>query len=213
MKKPIAAQQARSRESLGRLLRATAETLQKEGLEGATIPRIAARAGLSPGAVYRRFADKDTLLETVYLMIIQQSEEQTSGFLAKQLAEKATLQEAVEAIIEQTVKSYRQHSRLLSSMVQFFRAHRDVAFRRKVDAIEVRTFRQVVEYLLEFRKEMRHPDPERAVGFAFAVAGNSIRDILLMELMTDVWLPVLPKDDEQLVREMTAMMLGYLRAG
>jgi hypothetical protein len=57
MKKPIAAQQARSRESLGRLLKAAAEILQEEGLEGATIPRIVARAGLSPGAVYRAAAN------------------------------------------------------------------------------------------------------------------------------------------------------------
>lgn len=35
---------------------------EKDGLEGATIPHIAARAGLTPGAVYRRFPDKDALL-------------------------------------------------------------------------------------------------------------------------------------------------------
>ena len=39
----------------------------------------------------------------------------------------------------------------------------------------------------------------------------SIRELVLMEMITDVWLPLLPKTDEQLVRELTSMMLGYLR--
>jgi hypothetical protein len=81
-----------------------------------------------------------------------------------------------------------------------------------VDEIETRTFRRVVDFLLHFRKEIRHPSPESAVAFAFAVAGHSLREIILMEAMTDVWLPLLPKDDDQLVEEFTAMILSYLGA-
>jgi len=50
----LAPQQARSRESLRKLLKAAAEVLGQHGLDGATIPRIAAHAGLTPGAIYRR---------------------------------------------------------------------------------------------------------------------------------------------------------------
>jgi len=57
--KTLAPQQARSRESLRKLLKAAAEVLGQHGLEGATIPRIAQHAGLTPGAIYRRFPDKD----------------------------------------------------------------------------------------------------------------------------------------------------------
>src|SRR5437868_3424328 len=53
--KTLAPQQARSRESTRRLLKAAAEVLGQHGLEAATIPRIAEHAGLTPGAVYRRF--------------------------------------------------------------------------------------------------------------------------------------------------------------
>jgi AcrR family transcriptional regulator len=212
MKKPIAAQQARSRESLGRLLKAAAEILQEEGLEGATIPRIVARAGLSPGAVYRRFPDKDALLQTVVLTIMQQNDEGVEGLLTRERAAKSTLRESVEQILRQTVGSYRQYSRLLSAVLHYFRSHPDAAFRRKVDEIETHTFRRVVDFLLHFRKEIRHPSPESAVAFAFAVAGHSLREIILMEAMTDVWLPLLPKDDDQLVEEFTAMILSYLGA-
>jgi AcrR family transcriptional regulator len=40
--------------------------LAKHGLEGATVSRIAAAAGLSPANVYRRFPDKDALMRAVF---------------------------------------------------------------------------------------------------------------------------------------------------
>jgi AcrR family transcriptional regulator len=49
----LPARQERSRKTRARLLRAATEVLDQEGLDGATIPRIAARAGLTPGAIYR----------------------------------------------------------------------------------------------------------------------------------------------------------------
>ena len=45
----LAPQQARSRESLRKLLKAAAEVVGQHGLENATIPRIASHAGLTPG--------------------------------------------------------------------------------------------------------------------------------------------------------------------
>src|SRR5579863_1422311 len=68
-------QQARSRESLRKLMKAAAEVLGQHGVEGTTIPRIAQHAGLTPGAVYRRFPDKDALLETVILGILERQDE------------------------------------------------------------------------------------------------------------------------------------------
>src|SRR5438105_558170 len=58
-------QQARSRATLARLLDAAEAVLAREGLEAATVPAIAERAGASVGAVYRRFPDKDALLRAV----------------------------------------------------------------------------------------------------------------------------------------------------
>jgi len=51
---------------LERLLTAAERTLETAGLEGATVPAIARRAGMSVGNVYKRFADKDALLRAVY---------------------------------------------------------------------------------------------------------------------------------------------------
>jgi AcrR family transcriptional regulator len=210
-KKSLAPQQSRSRESLKRLVKAAQDVLQEKGLEGATIPRIAARAGLSPGAVYRRFPDKDALLRKVVIATFQRIDERTAIFLTPDLAKQCTLKFFIEQIVRDSLLSYRRYPRLLSSITQFFRTHPSAAFRREVDEIETRTFRRVVQFLLQYRKDVHHPDPEAAISFSLAVLGFSLRELILMEVITDVWAPLLPKDDNQLVDELTSMVLRYLR--
>jgi AcrR family transcriptional regulator len=212
-KKSLAPQQSRSRESLVRLLRAATEILQEKGLEGATIPRIAARAGLSPGTVYRRFPDKDALLRKVVVATLQGIDHQTATSLTPELAKQCTLPFFVEKIVRDSLTSYRKHTRLLSSITQFFRTHPSAAFRREVDEIETQTFRRVVQFLLHYRKDIRHPDPEAAVAFSLAVMAFAMREMVLMETITDVWAPLLPRTDDEMVSELTSMMLGYLGAG
>src|SRR5262252_5506298 len=80
--KSLAPQQARSRESLRKLLKAAGEVLGQHGVEGTTIPRIAAHAGLTPGAIYRRFKDKDALLEAVILRLVERQDERLRTGLA-----------------------------------------------------------------------------------------------------------------------------------
>src|SRR5271165_5405649 len=102
----LPAHQARSRESLARLLKAAAEILNKDGLEGATIPRIAARAGLSPGTVYRRFADKDALLREVCLRLLEENYQGTKKLLASEPWKKMPLVEMSRTVIAITLTGH-----------------------------------------------------------------------------------------------------------
>jgi hypothetical protein len=131
--------------------------------------------------------------------------------LRPQLAKQCTLPEFAEKVVGMNLASYRKYPRLLSSIAQFFRAHRSAAFRRKVDEIETRTFRRLVEFLMNYRKDIKHPDPEAAIALSLLVVALAIREIALMEIITDVWKPLLPKSDQQMVQELTSMMLRYLR--
>src|SRR5437016_11625355 len=84
--KTLEPQQERSRESLRKLLKATTEVLGQHGVDGTTIPRIAHHAGLTPGAIYRRFQDKDALLETAILRILERQEERMKIFITPETA-------------------------------------------------------------------------------------------------------------------------------
>src|SRR5580704_9251881 len=105
-KRTLAPQQARSRESLSRLLKAAIEVLGQQGVAGTTIPRIAAHAGLTPGAVYRRFRNKDVLLETAVLRILEgQSKVLLLSFPAE-TASRIPFAALAEQIISSLVLSY-----------------------------------------------------------------------------------------------------------
>src|ERR1700751_4073198 len=97
--KTLAPQQARSRESMRKLLKAAAKALGQDGLEGATIPRIAQHAGLTPGTIYRRFPDKDALLETVIIRSLERQDERLRMIFTPAMARQIPLGVFAEQLI------------------------------------------------------------------------------------------------------------------
>jgi AcrR family transcriptional regulator len=57
--------QARSRETVARILAATADLIGSGGVEAATTRAIAARAGVSAPSLYRFFADRDEIFDSL----------------------------------------------------------------------------------------------------------------------------------------------------
>src|SRR6185369_13202095 len=98
-RKTLEPQQARSRESLRRLLKAATEVLGQHGVEGTTIPRIAQHAGLTPGSVYRRFHDKEALLETVILGVLERQDERLHASMTLEMAQQIPLPVFAEQLI------------------------------------------------------------------------------------------------------------------
>ncbi|MGA7629503.1 MAG: helix-turn-helix domain-containing protein, partial [Terriglobales bacterium] len=159
-RKTLAPQQARSRESTRKLLKAAAEVLGQHGVEGATIPRIAEHAGLTPGAIYRRFHDKEALLETVILGILERQDERLRIALTPAMARQIPLSVFAEQLITNMLVSYRANAGLLRALHQFAKGRDNTAFYKKAIKLEMRTFEYLVELFLMHRKEIRHPEPK-----------------------------------------------------
>ena len=206
----LPAHQARSRESLARLLKATADVLNQEGLEGATIPRIAARAGLSPGTVYRRFPDKDALLREVCLRLFEENNRQTKQLLATERWKEMSLAEMARSIIAISLKGHQLHRRLLRALLFFTLQHPDAAFVRKSEELEWKTFQDVADLLLTRKREIHHPDPESAVKFAMMMVGIAANGILILPRDPKDLSRFLPDIESQLERELPGMFLRYL---
>src|ERR1700756_4588701 len=102
-----APKQARSQQSMRRLIDAAREILNEDGLEAATIPRIAERAGLSVGSVYRRFPDKDALLREICLQYFLDKHEFLSH-LAEQIPRDAPLAAILNGMAHGMMGSYLQ---------------------------------------------------------------------------------------------------------
>src|SRR5215469_5195853 len=178
--KTLEPQQKRSRESERKLLKAAAEVLGQHGVNGATIPRIARHAGLTPGAVYRRFRDKDELLETAILRILERQDERTKVGLAPKAAAQIPLPVFADQLIGSMVISYRANAALLRAMRQFVqgRAHSD--FWKKASVLELRTFRRIVELFLSHREEIKHPQPKMAVSLALMMVISPFFELVVL---------------------------------
>jgi AcrR family transcriptional regulator len=210
--KSLAPQQARSRESLRKLLKAAAEVLGQHGVDGATIPRIAAHAGMTPGAVYRRFRDKETLLEAVILGILErQTERLEMSGLTVTSAGQVPLAVFTEQVIGSLVVSYRANAPLLRAMRQFAQMRANTAFWRKASRLEVMGFERVVKMFLIHKAEIRHPDPKAAVPLALMLVISTLIEVIVMPTDLGLMRPFLP-DDAGLKRELTRAFLSYLGA-
>lgn len=206
----LPAYQARSRESLTRLLKATIEVLDKDGAEGATIPRIAARAGLSPGAVYRRFPDKDALMREVCIRVFESNCKQTQQLFEAERWKDKSLEEVARSVVDLTLKGHRSHRGLLRALLFFIWQHPDAAFVRRCDELEWKTFQDIAELLLTRRNEIRHPDPESAVRFAILMLAIAAQGILVLPPNPKDLSRLVPDLDARLERELPRMFLRYL---
>jgi AcrR family transcriptional regulator len=211
--KTLAPQQTRSRESLRKLLKAAAEVLGQHGLEGATIPRIARHAGLTPGAIYRRFPDKDALLETVIIGILERQDERLRMMLTPDMARQIPLPVFAEQLINNMLVSYRANAGLLRAIRQFAQGRDHSSFYRKVNKLEMGTYRYLVELFLVHRKEIKHPDPQMAVSFALMMLISALIELIFVDHDMKNWQAVIPKDDLSLKRELLRSFLSYLGIG
>lgn len=209
-KNSLAPQQARSRESLRKLLKAAAEVLGQHGVEGATIPRIARHAGLTPGAVYRRFPDKDALLETVILGILERQDERLRVALTPDMARQIPLAVFAEQLITSMLISYRANAGLLRAVRQFLQGRDETAFYKKAAKQEIRSFQYLMDLFLVHRKQIRHRDPQVAVAFALITLSSTLIELILVDHDLRCWQAVIPKDDQTLKRELLRNFLGHL---
>ncbi|HEU5153264.1 MAG TPA: TetR/AcrR family transcriptional regulator [Gemmatimonadales bacterium] len=213
VRKTLEPRQERSRESLRKLLKAAAEVLGQHGVEGTTIPRIAHHAGLTPGAVYRRFHDKDALLETAILGILDRQDERLRTGLTEAAAAQIPLPVLAEQTIGGMVTVYRMNAPLLRAMRRFVHGRIKTPFWAKATRLEARAFNRLADLFLTHRDEIRHPDPRVAVSLGMMMVVSTIYDLVVTPLDPQAWKELLPRDDQALKRELTRAFLRYLGAG
>ena len=210
MKDLLAPQQQRSRETLARLLRATVEMLEKHGLAGATIPRIAAVAGVAPASVYRRFKDRDALYRAAFLSALQRDDGVSEKTLSLDAFKDPTFEGVVGNLVTIILRQYRTHPRLLTALVRYMEDDTDKRFKKKALALVAGNFEMLVDLLLNFRSEIGHSDPRRAITFGLLSVVSSIEVRALGEV--SLWREVLPVSDQELHPELTRILISYLRA-
>jgi AcrR family transcriptional regulator len=205
----IPPRQARSRETLRRLLDAAEAVMVAHGPEGATLPRIAKQARVSPATVYRRFRDKDALMRAVF----RRFNERSRGAVREQFDREAVhaigLVRFSTHVVQGMVRGFRANAALSRAAIQYAERHPHADFIRKSAASEANSFQTMVDTLLMWRDDIDRPDPEQAIRFAFLIVASVLRDLVLFDRMR-LMAPVIPVDDDVLERELPKVFLRCL---
>jgi AcrR family transcriptional regulator len=192
------------------LLHAAAEVLGQHGLAGTTIPRIAKHAGLTPGAVYRRFKNKDVLLETMILQLLEDQDQLLRLSITPDMAAQMPFALLAEQFIDGMLVSYRSKASLLRAVRQFAQDRYGTPFWQRVTAIEVRTMDYGIALLVKSRGRIAHPEPRTAIGLAVVMTAGALWELVVNPPDKILWRGLIPTDDDTLRRELTRSFLSYL---
>jgi AcrR family transcriptional regulator len=206
----LAPQQQRSRETVARLLKATIETLEEYGLDGATIPRIAAAAGVAPASVYRRFRDRDALYRAALMDALERSAAASRKTVRLESFKDRTMEGVVSRLVAITIDQYRSQPGVMRALTRFIENDSDEDFRSRALAIVAGNFERIIEMLMAFRDQITHPHPRRAITFGLLTMATII-EVRALEQVS-MWHELMPISDRQLQAEVTRSFLAYLRS-
>jgi AcrR family transcriptional regulator len=204
----FAPQQERSQETHRKLMHAAIKVVSKQGLQSATIPKIAEAAGVSAANVYRRFEDKDALLRAAFLDMLEHSSRTNREELTAEKLEGIPFAQALPAMMAAMYSQNRQTQAARRALRQFLDQSADKAFQKQAANLIADSYMLLVELLMTYRNEIRHPQPEKALRFAMMQAGTAFETITLAG--ESVWERVLEMDDDAVFQEMLRSLGTYL---
>jgi AcrR family transcriptional regulator len=198
-------QQARSQQTLDRILDAAEVLVSEKGFDDTPVAEIARRAGSSVGAFYSRFPDKDALIGALNERFLVQATATADAALDPARWQRATIEEIAEAVVRFLVEIHREQRGLLRAFAQRMRVDPEFHARRARLSQHIATGLSAL--LLAHRAEIQHDDAQRAAGFALTmVFGVLEHTILFGELRSGAF----AWTDDDLSTELARAFLAYL---
>jgi AcrR family transcriptional regulator len=200
-------QQARSQETLERLLDAAEQLVTEKGFEDTAVAEVARRAASSVGAFYARFPDKDALLHALYERYHEQAIATADAALEPARWEEARIAEILDAVVRFLVSLYREQNGLIRAFV--VRNHTDAEFHARRERLLHYVNERLSALLLARRDEISHPDPEKAAAFGLIQVFATLDTVMLFGEQRP---GALVLSDDDLAAELTRAYLAYLGA-
>jgi AcrR family transcriptional regulator len=202
----LPAKQKRSERTVVSLLHAAQTVLETDGWAKASISSIASKANVSVGAVYRRFADKESLFAAVYERYYARSVRRRETQLTRKRCGR-TFDEAVRFVIVDIITRNKKHANFLRpywvSLVPS-----DPKHRARIDALNHRGFELIAAFLSSYKGSSGARRRE-AVRFALSSVAHTLRATVLPNVSPPL---VIKMSEAKLVNELVSMFLAYVRS-
>ncbi len=154
-----APQQARSRAALQKILVAAEAELSEIGFDAFTMQSVAARAGVSIGAMYRRFTGREQILDAVKARLL--GEVVATVTARVELAAGSGLAEVIRAYTGALAHAFGPRSRVVSEIHRHQAATAEANGGKSLRKLELLLLEAAAPYLAEVRR----PKPLAAVRF------------------------------------------------
>ncbi|HEY4220249.1 MAG TPA: TetR/AcrR family transcriptional regulator [Myxococcota bacterium] len=198
-----APQQARSQDTLARLLDAAEQLLEEQPWDAITVASLVHRGRSSVGAFYARFPDKDSLLQHLHARRSSDAMRSADAALAPSQWHGVSLAELVKTLVEQAAGEYAVHAGLHREIVR--RNSFDPRFRERSSQVSAHSSRLLAMLLAE-----RLPP-----GGDSVLAADMVQRVLSSLLDQHVQFFDRPAGacdltDARLIDEIARLCLGYL---
>lgn len=201
--------QTRSQATLDRILDAAERVFEEKSFSEATVAEIMSRAGVTVGAFYRRFPDKDALLHLLDERFFNDMKERGDGLLDAERWRGASVADILIELARTAVEVYTSSRGIARSL--FLRARLDPLIQTTAKQVNAHFIERLQVLLLdpERRAEIKHPDPERAIALGFMMFFGALREATVFG---EVWPDHQRIVGDNLGQEMARLYLSYLIA-
>jgi AcrR family transcriptional regulator len=165
--------QARSRDSLQRVLQAGAELFEELGHELLTIQHVSRRAEVSVGAIYARFGNKENLVREVHRHAMREVGAMNALLEAGDWCGGLEPAALVHEVVRRESEIFRAHRRLLRASMHLGAVDDVVSSRGSAGSREgARAFRALL--VAQLGDRITHPDPELAADVCFRMVYSTL---------------------------------------
>jgi AcrR family transcriptional regulator len=202
-------QQTRSQETLDRILDAAERVLEEKSFTEATLAEIMERAGVTVGAFYRRFPDKDALLHLLDERFFREMNERGNELLDPGHWQGASIADILTEFAHTAVAVYTAKRGVARSV--FLRARVDPVIQATAREVNARFIGRLCSLLLDPSRgaEVTHPHPERAIALGFMMFFGALRETTVFG---EVWPDHAQLAGDDLGDEMARLYIAYLGA-
>ena len=197
--------QARTQQSLERLLDAAETLLRDKSFDDIHVSDIALRADTSVASFYRRFTDKNALLHGLHERFFDEAVATADAALDARRWEGAGIREILASVFPFLIEALQRRETLQRAVYRL--ALSDEAMRERSFRLRRYVLGGLGELILERSSEIRRSDPAGAVSFALVQAGALITECYLTG-MRDTSL--FPAKDETVAEQLVESCCSYL---
>ena len=181
---PRKPKQARSRQSLRKMLDTARDMLAEKGYAGFTLKELCKRSNISIGSIYHRFESKRQLVRRVQAEVLEAIEREHAVLVNRLRRRNLRLTELVPAVVCVYGDFLRRHAPILRVFMDI--APGDPVIAEVGKRYHWQAMLDVRLLLLDCRDEIGHPDPERAVDACFNVIYAALGRYLGLGTAADV---------------------------